>query len=204
MSFSWILFVNQVKIALNYINKMFSSKAFLHFCWLTQTQIQVILSSTTSVIIHIYIYIYIYLITPFLTWSCRALRHLLTAGNRSVSAEKRCGSSVSTHHSPPWSQHTGMTNFPLFSLLFSFPTEMFYIYFTCIFTSVLHLFCLLVYLSILFYIHFLTHCFLSHNHFLQHKLLVPLFTLNLLCVVSGPAPDSAFSIFFFCVHFTPD
>ena len=38
----------------------------------------------------------IYLITPFLTWSCRALRCLLTAGNRSVSAEKRCGSGVST------------------------------------------------------------------------------------------------------------
>ena len=71
--------------------------------------------------------------------------------------------------------------------------------FTFIFTFVLHLFCLLVYLSVLFYTHFLT-----HNHFLQHKLLVPLFTFNLLCVVPGPAPDSAFSIFFFCVHFTPD
>ena len=32
-----------------------------------------------------------------------------------------------------------------------------------------------------------------------------LYTLfNLLCVVTGPAPDSAFCIFFFCVHFTPD
>ena len=38
----------------------------------------------------------IYLITPFLTRSCGALRRLLTAGNRSVSTEKRCGWGVST------------------------------------------------------------------------------------------------------------
>ena len=57
----------------------------------------------------------IYLITPFLTWSCRALRRLLTAGNRSVSAEKRCGSSVSTPFTPMVSTYRkGMTNFPLF------------------------------------------------------------------------------------------
>ena len=55
-----------------------------------------------------------------------------------------------------------------------------------------------------------TKCFLmcsvivEQDDFLQHKLLVPLFTFNLLCVVPGPVPDSAFSIFFFCVHFTPD
>ena len=102
----------------------------------------------------------IYLITPFLTWSCRALRRLLTAGNRSVSAEKRCGSSVSTPFTPTVSTYRkGVTNFPLFFLLFSFPTEIIYIYFTFIFTFVLHLFCLLVYLSVLFYTHFLTHCF---------------------------------------------
>ena len=84
-----------------------------------------------------------------------------------------------------------------------FPTEIIYIYFTFIFTFVLPLFCLLVYLSVLFYTHFLDSLLFIIN-FLQHKLLVPPFTFNLLCVVPGPAPDSAFSIFFFCVHFTPD
>ena len=67
---------------------------------------------------------------------------MLTAGNRSVSAEKRCGSGVSTPFTPMVSTYRkGMTNFPpffnFFFLLFSFPTEIFYIYFTCIFTFVL-------------------------------------------------------------------
>ena len=142
----------------------------------------------------------IYLTTPFLTWSCRALRRLLTAGNRSVSAEKRCGSSVSTPFTPMVStDRKRMTNFPLFSLLFSFPTE-FYIYFTCIFyiCSTFVLFCLLVYLLVLFDTHFLIITSSSINSWYLSS------HFNLLCMVSGPAPDSAFSIFFFCVHFTPN
>ena len=78
----------------------------------------------------------IYLITPFLTWSCRALRRLLTAGNRSVSAEKRCGSSVSTPFTPMVSTfRKGMTNFP--PLFFSYRK---------IFTFILHLFLHLFYI----------------------------------------------------------
>ena len=57
--------------------------------------------------------------TPFLTWSCKALRCLLTTGNRSVSAEKRCGSGVSTPFTPMVSTYRkGMTNFPLFLSFF--------------------------------------------------------------------------------------
>ena len=83
----------------------------------------------------------IYLITPFLTWSCRALRHLLTAVNRSVSAEKRCGSSVSTPFTPMVSTfRKGMTNFPLFffSSFFLSPQKLF--------TFILHLFLHLFYI----------------------------------------------------------
>ena len=106
----------------------------------------------------------------------------LAAGNRSVSAEKRCGSSVSTPFTPMVSTfRKGMTNSPFFSSFFFFPHR-----------NYLHLFYIYVYICSTFVL------------FLQHKLLVPLFTFNLLCVVTGPAPDSAFYIFFFRVHFTPD
>ena len=43
--------------------------------------------------------------------------------------------------------------------LFSFPTEIIDIYGTFIFTFVKQLLSLFVYLSVLFYNHFLTHCF---------------------------------------------
>ena len=90
----------------------------------------------------------IYLITPFLTWSCRALRRMLTAGNRSVSAEKRCGSSVSTPFTPMVSTfRKGMTNFPFFIFIFIFfppfffphrnYLHLFYIYFSICSTFVL-------------------------------------------------------------------
>ena len=95
-----------------------------------------------------------------------------------LSREKMWIKRVHTIDPHAWSQHSGREW--LISPFFLSPQKLF--------TFILHLFCLLVY----------------HNHFLQHKLLVPLFTFNLLCVVTGPAPDSAFSIFFFCVRFTPD
>ena len=76
-----------------------------------------------------------------------------------LSREKMWIKRVHTIHPMVSTFRKGMTNFPLFFLLFSFPTEIIYIYFTFIFTFVPHLFCLLVYLSVLFYTHFLTHCF---------------------------------------------
>ena len=100
----------------------------------------------------------IHLITPFLTWSCRALRCLLTAGNQSVSAERRCGSGVSTPFTPMVSTYRkGMTNFPLF-----YPFHRHYIYFTSV---------LRVSLSVGFVLHPLSDSLLFTNLiiFLQSK-----------------------------------
>ena len=74
--------------------------------------------------------------------NCREARRLLTVGNRSVSAEKRCGSSMSTPFTPMVSTfRKGMTNFPLFFPPFFFPhrnyLHLFYIYFYICSTFVL-------------------------------------------------------------------
>ena len=142
----------------------------------------------------------IYLITPFLTWSCRALRRLLTAGNRSVSAEKRCGSSVSTPFTPMVSTfRKGMTNFPPLFFPHRNYLHLFYIYFYICSTFVLF-----VSLFVSFVLQPLSDSllFIIISSSIYSWYLYSLF--NLLCVVTGPAPDSAFCIFFFYVHFTPD
>ena len=72
----------------------------------------------------------------------RALRRLPTAGNRSVSAEKRCGSGVSTPFTPMHGLNIqeGITNFPLLSPFFFLHRY---------FTFILHLFC--IYFTLVLY-----------------------------------------------------
>ena len=80
----------------------------------------------------------IYLITPFLTWSCRALMHLQGIG---PSQQRKDVDQACPHHSPPWSQHSVRELLipppPFFLLHFSFPTEIIYIYFYICSTFVL-------------------------------------------------------------------
>ena len=118
---------------------------------------------------------------------CRALRCLLTARNRSVSAEKRCGSGVSTPFTPMVSTYRkGMTNFPFFSF-YLFLHRHLYIYFT---------FVLLLSLFVGFVLHPLSDSLLFTNLIISSSS-QRLYSYSL-CPVPGPVPDSAFYIFFFC------
>ena len=132
----------------------------------------------------------IYLIIPFLTWFCRAMRRLVTAGNRSISAEKRCGSGISTPFTPMVSKYRkGMTN--LFFL-----HRYFYICFAC---QSNRLSCFTPHL---------THCSsIISKSLLTAKnswYLYP-FICNLSFVRSQDQYLTLLFVpFFFCVHFTPD
>ena len=117
--------------------------------------------------------------------------------NRSVSAEKRCGSGVSTPFSPMVPTYRkGMTNFHL-----SFPQTFLHLFYIC-FT-----FALLVSLFVGFVLHPLSESLLFTNLIIssssQNSWYPYSYSISF-CLVPGPAPDSAFHIFFVCVHFTPD
>ena len=111
-----------------------------------------------------------------------------------------CGSSASTPFTPMVSTfRKGMTNFPPLFFPHRNYLHLFYIYF-----YILSTFVLFVSLFVSFVLQPLSDSLLfifissSLNSWYLHSL------FNLLCVVTGPEPDSAFCIFFFCVHFTPD